>query len=74
MENQRAIRRVHVKRLKKNRQGYWGRQWQEEKMSPKHLGMVVHTPAICSCWMCGNDRKHFKHRTLQELRQMQDVD
>ena len=20
----------------------------------------------CSCWMCGNPRKHFKERTLQE--------
>ncbi len=72
MDDQRALRRMHVQRLKKNRQGYWGRQSEQEQMSPKLLGKVAQTPATCSCWMCGNDRKHFKHRTVQERRQMQD--
>lgn len=24
--------------------------------------------AMCSCWMCGNPRKHFKTATLQETK------
>jgi hypothetical protein len=30
------------------------------------IGIRAHTPAICSCHMCGNPRKHWKQVTLQE--------
>lgn len=29
-------------------------------------GMAYHTRALCSCAMCGNARRHFKERTIQE--------
>lgn len=34
-------------------------------------GKAVATPAACSCWMCGNPRKYFGRRTIQELRALQ---
>jgi len=30
------------------------------------IGIKAHTPAICSCHMCGNPRKYWKQSTLQE--------
>jgi hypothetical protein len=67
----RAIRRAEVERLKRKRSKYWGR---DGKLSQRQLGMALHTPAICSCWMCGNDRKYLGERTIQERRQMQDIE
>lgn len=37
-------------------------------ITPGQIGIRAHSPAICSCHMCGNPRKHFKQRTIQELR------
>lgn len=74
-DTKRAVRREHVARLKKNRAGFWGAKW-SGGMTPKQLGMVVHTPHLCSCYMCGNPRKYrlwtFDNagksgRTLKEL-------
>lgn len=31
-------------------------------------GIRAHSPTICSCYVCGNPRKHWKQRTIQELR------
>lgn len=59
----RAIRRHHVERIKKKRNKYWS--WDDK--DPRRLGMLVHTPAMCSCWMCGNERKYFKNRTVDEI-------
>ncbi len=33
---------------------------------PAIIGAVAHTPAACSCTMCGNPRKHFGDLTIQE--------
>ena len=42
-----------------------------------HLNPVVHQKLVkhmvknrtlCSCWMCGNPRKYFNHKTIQEER------
>lgn len=33
--------------------------------------VVLHTPAVCSCWMCGNPRKWFGTQTIQERRLFQ---
>lgn len=41
----RAVRRAHVKRLKKQRRFWWGRE-----LTDKELGRVVETPKPCSCW------------------------
>ena len=67
----RAIRRAETARIKQKRQFYWGRKGE---MSARHLGIVASTAKPCSCWMCGNDRKYQGERTIQERRQMQDVD
>ncbi len=69
MENQRAMRRAQVQRLKKNRARWWGRD-----LSPKEKGLAVNTPTVCSCSICGNPRKYSGERTVQECRQLQDVD
>jgi len=61
--SKRSERRHHTERLKKNRRIHWGR-----KLSKKELGEVVNTPTPCSCPMCGNPRRHFGIKTIQELR------
>ena len=35
---------------------------------PARIGKVAHSPAQCSCHMCGNPRKYLGDRTLSELR------
>jgi hypothetical protein len=53
--------RIHdANRVKANRKKYNG---QGKSMAE--------TPAICSCWMCGNPRKYFGERTVQERRAIQ---
>lgn len=59
----RAIRRHHVQRLKNNRKHYW-----YGSNSQRLLGILVHTAKICSCYICGNPRKFFKEKTIQEKR------
>jgi hypothetical protein len=61
----RAERRHQLARIKAKRKGYW--YGYPAEMTPKRLGMVSQTPALCSCHMCGNPRKFFGDRTLQEL-------
>lgn len=34
----------------------------------RKCGMMARTPVPCSCPSCGNPRRHFGQRTLQELR------
>lgn len=64
----RGIRRHHLERLKKNRAGYYG--WDKFDSSSaelaRHVGRVAHTARLCSCWMCGNPRKHLKEKTVKE--------
>lgn len=59
--SKRATRIHHRERLKKNRKKYWG-----GNLSDKHNGMVIDTPKICSCWMCGNARKIYG-KSLKEI-------
>ena len=35
---------------------------------PAIIGIVARTPAACSCYMCGNPRKHWNELTMQEKR------
>ncbi len=76
MTKSRAQRRHDAARLKHNRKNYWynGKSYGREglsRMSEKQLGQVVQHPQVCSCPMCGNPRKHFGERTIQERRAMQ---
>ena len=74
----RAERRAQVERLKRNRQFYYGYGQRAEHtdqvfMSPRQLGRVVQYACACSCPMCGNARRHFGHRTIQEQRMFQSL-
>lgn len=62
-------RLAQIERLKKNRKHYWN-----NSLNTKHAGMALTTPKICSCWMCGNPRKYFGDRTIQELKLFQFID
>ncbi|AAS77102.1 hypothetical protein T5.055 [Escherichia phage T5] len=68
----RALRRHHRQRVKNNRKKYWTVFPHE---GPKRLGIITTTPCICSCWMCGNPRKHFKNSKAgmktSEIRKME---
>lgn len=52
---EKALRRHHIRRIKANqrRLGYCGLV----SPTPKQVGMRLHTPCSCSCFMCGNPRK-----------------
>lgn len=58
----RAQRRHERETLKKARRVYWGHRGQglvwSDPMTERQLGMIVATPAICSCAGCGNPRNH----------------
>jgi len=67
----RALRRHHTARLKQNRRFYYHC---DLAGIPGALGKVVAAAASCSCWMCGNPRKHFNERSIQEQRDMQFIE
>jgi hypothetical protein len=58
----RALRRHHEKRLKNKVKSYRNYSIAE---NPKLIGKCFTAPAGCSCWLCGNRRKHHG-LTLQE--------
>ena len=64
-----ALRRHHATRLKKKRSTYWGNH---AGSSEKALGQCLSTPCLCSCWMCGHQRKHFG-LTIQEQKNLQSM-
>lgn len=59
----RGERKAQEERLKKARKRYWGLVNNE---SAKSIGILLHTPKVCSCPMCGNPRKYFGKKTIQE--------
>lgn len=65
----RAVRRHHVERLKQSRKYFWGRQ---RLTDPRRLGILVHTPKLCSCYGCGNQRK-YKGLSISELRDLEQM-
>lgn len=67
----RSIRRHHQERLRKKRQVYYDGYAKDDK---RELGILVDTPTVCSCWMCGNPRRYFGELTIQERRMMNDKD
>lgn len=68
---QRALRRHHMERLKRKRkkQLYYTRLFIDcySDITERDVGMFVNTPCMCSCWICGNQRKR-RGPTLQERR------
>ena len=66
-KHNRAVRRHHVERLKKNRKNYWGYGYgRTGELSKRQLGIIVTTPEVCACWMCNRPRKAFG-RPLKEV-------
>jgi hypothetical protein len=37
-------------------------------LDKSQIGYLAHSPKCCSCYMCGNPRKHWKDKTMQEKR------
>lgn len=37
-----------------------------ERLNARQRGRLANTPTPCSCWMCGNPRRHLNQRTLAE--------
>ena len=69
--SKRAIRRKHIARLKKARRTYY--YWPDHPLDRRQLGMIVNTVPACSCWMCGNPRRHLKELTIQEQKALLDT-
>lgn len=67
-ESKRALRRHHLARRKrwvrKNLRHYFG----DDPPEPGRVGLYANTPAVCSCWMCGNPRRYFGELSIQEQR------
>lgn len=67
LKSKRALRIHHSERIKKARERYWGR-----KLNDKELGMALNTPKTTQCACCGNPRRYFNEKTIQERRIEQD--
>jgi hypothetical protein len=69
----RATRRHHLNRIKKKT----AKILKENNfpVNPKSIGTTaaVHS-AFCSCFMCGNPRKYFDEKTMQEKKSDIDVE
>ena len=66
MEKGRAYRRAQAARLKAKR-----RRYRNAARGERDVGLLLHTATRCSCWMCGNPRRYWGERTIQEIRQSQ---
>ena len=65
----RALRRHHLARMK----GQWRRRLggMLPPVQARRIGRHARTATLCSCWLCGNPRRHFGESTLQERRASQ---
>ncbi len=59
----RAARRHHEYRIKRRVETYHGGY---ARGNARDLGRIAHARQSCSCWMCGNPRRHLGELTLQE--------
>lgn len=64
----RAQTRFNLQKKKASCRNYW--RWydknEDEQEFKEKVARAAITPAVCSCWMCGNARKYNKHVTFQE--------
>lgn len=72
----RAIRRHHLKRVKKNISKRVKLHWRHPDLAadPKWVGRVANAPQSCSGPCCGNPRHHFHgkcNKTIQEQKFME---
>lgn len=45
---------------------HWG--WFDQETYDKHIRKLAENRKKCSCYMCGNARRMFKEKTLQEMK------
>lgn len=69
--SKRARRRADKARMKARARRAYERLWRRpgdapDWYDPKSHEKLADHMAACSCWACGNPRKYFKERTLQE--------
>ena len=68
----RAWRRHDRARISRRRRPYVHLENVDTPAGRRALGMAIHTAVLCSCWMCGNPRRHWrKEITLAEKRAIQ---
>jgi len=67
----RSLRRHHVRRIKKKVARL---NWVDSCVAETRpegrgrlIGRMASSRAACSCWMCGNPRRHHGERTRKEL-------
>jgi len=63
-----AIRRHHLKRIKRKMRKILRRWLPEREVTDKQVGILANTRCPCSRECCGNPRKHFGELTRQEIR------
>lgn len=68
--SKRAERRHHYERMKRRASRVFA-AWIGHHDTPDARGRFARTRKPCSCYMCGNPRKHFDEPTVQERREMQ---
>lgn len=61
----RAFRRFQELKKKKWVQKVFAK-WRP--LDESNVGILACTPQLCSCYMCGNPRKHWNEKTMQEKR------
>lgn len=61
----RAFRRQQLQRIRNKVASYYGGYARHD---PRQLGRLATTRTPCSCWMCGNARRHRGELSLQERR------
>jgi hypothetical protein len=71
MKTRSERRHQHKRMLKKTLEfvkNIWGRNFSKETLD-EIVKTHAETRAMCSCWMCGNPRRHQKDKlTIQEKR------
>ena len=53
----------HAQRIKAKRSNYYRGVHAGDA---RRIGMLVNTATVCSCFMCGNPRRHFGGPPIQE--------
>ena len=72
--------RTHRKRNRAKEFLLWARDWdyvpveEREVEINRAVGFRFNDMAKCSCSMCGNPRRYFDELTLQEKKQLEDIE
>lgn len=65
--SKRAERRHHYERMKAKARRVECMRYMP-RTDDRTLGIAANTGKRCSCYMCGNPRRHFRERTMRERR------